>query len=90
MKEIAYHYRSLIERGTGAPGYVWKEGYSANGPEGGILYPWNTRAECRAVAKAEGARAVFYRDGERETRARASRATKWDSLSPEALRAWKR
>ena len=61
--ERAYHYRGPIERG---PNYAWREGYSAESESGGLLYPWNTRLECRQEAKAEGFKAVFYRDGKRE------------------------
>jgi hypothetical protein len=55
-----YHYRGLIERGWN---YQWCEGYSANSSDGFPLYPWCTRRECRAEAKLDGVKAVFYRDG---------------------------
>jgi hypothetical protein len=64
-----YDYRGNIERGAprrGSPGYRWAEGYSETTPDGCVLYPWATRAECRSAAKAEGKRAVFYRDGKPE------------------------
>ena len=61
--EKAFHYRGGIERG---PRYEWRDGYSAEGEGGGVLYPWSTRGECRAEAKADGFKAVFYRDGKRE------------------------
>lgn len=63
--EAIYHYRGPIERGIGGS-YVWHDGYSQNSPEGGVYYPWNTRAECRRSAKLEGKKAVFYRDGKPE------------------------
>ena len=58
---ITYHYRGMIERGNGKPGYTWYEGYSAIGENGGVLYPWMTYRECQRDAKAQGARAVFFR-----------------------------
>lgn len=57
----AYYYRGLIERGR-----QWKEGYSAQGANGGVLYPWMTRGEARKDALRDGLKAVFYRDGKKE------------------------
>jgi hypothetical protein len=51
-----YYYRGDIERG---PRYEWRRGYSANGPSGGVLYPWNTKKECQSEAEAQGVKAVF-------------------------------
>lgn len=66
-REIIYHYRGHVERGgVTVRGYYWRDGYSRDGDNGGILFPWNTKAECRKEARAIGGRAVFYRDGERE------------------------
>ena len=62
--EVAYHYRGLIERG---PRYEWREGYSENLIDGQPLYPWNTRGECRREAASRDLKAVFYRDGKRES-----------------------
>lgn len=56
-----YYYRGQIERGTGRPGYAWRDGYSANSPEGFVLFPWMTKRECQADAKKDGYRAVFER-----------------------------
>jgi hypothetical protein len=63
-KTITYHYRGMIERGNGKPGYSWREGYSAEGPNGEVTYPWLTYRECQRDAKAEGCRAVFKRPPE--------------------------
>ena len=57
-KEIVYHSRGRVERGTGGPGYVWKNAYSET-REDGVLYPWMTRAECRRDAIAQGGKARF-------------------------------
>jgi hypothetical protein len=64
-KEIIYHYRGGIERGAGGR-YVWRDGYSETTPDGGILYPWMTRKECRHDAVVQGGKAVFYHDGKPE------------------------
>ena len=53
---ITYYYRGSIEQGRDCK---WQDGYSANGENGGILYPWHTRGECMQEAKAKGHRAVF-------------------------------
>jgi hypothetical protein len=55
--ERTYWYRGEVERGTGR-GYRWVAGYSA-GDGGSVEYPWMTRAEARAQAKADGVKAVF-------------------------------
>ena len=55
--EKLYYYRGDIERGVGYN--CWKEGYSANGVNGGILYPWNTKRECQIEAKKNGYKAIF-------------------------------
>ena len=59
VKTITYHYRGLIERG---PRYDWREGYSAVGENGGVLYPWSTKRECQREAKKQGKKAVFVRE----------------------------
>jgi len=59
-KIITYTYRGQIERGNGKPGYDWHEGYSQDSSEGLPLYPWMTKRECFADAKAQGAQAQFY------------------------------
>jgi hypothetical protein len=61
-QKIVYNYRGLVERGTGGPGYDWREGYSETAPDGGILYPWMTKRECQADARAKDAQAVFMRE----------------------------
>lgn len=55
---IIYQYRGQIARGIGNS-YVCREGYSATIKDGGILYPWLTRAECRRDAERAGSKAVF-------------------------------
>jgi len=56
MNTRTYYYRGQIERGKN---YTWKDGYSANSERGNILYPWNTKKECRHDAKVCGLKAVF-------------------------------
>ena len=63
MKTERYDYRGQIERG---PRYEWRDGYSRTTETGAVEYPWLTKTECRAEAKARGLRAVFYRDGKQE------------------------
>lgn len=58
---ITYYYRGMIERGNGKPGYDWREGYSERGENGGVIYPWHTKAECRREARALGRMARFER-----------------------------
>jgi len=60
-----YHYRSEVERLglTGRQRNPWKRGYSRNGSGGEVQYPWSTKAECRAEAKATGATALFCECG---------------------------
>lgn len=62
--EVAYYYRGMVERG---PRYAWREGYSSQDENGAVLYPWMTRRECQQDAKRRGEKAVFYRDGRRES-----------------------
>jgi len=62
--EIHYVYRGLVERVVPQREkpigrYVWRRCYSETSPDGGVEYPWLTPAECRADAKARGARAVL-------------------------------
>ena len=57
---VIYHYRGQVERG---PWYDWRDGYSANHPKGGVVYPWLTKNECRDDAGRWGARAVFCECG---------------------------
>ncbi len=63
VEAIHYHYRGPVEVGHE---YDWCDGYSADGPNGGVLYPWQTKRACRADAKAQGKRALFFRNGRRE------------------------
>lgn len=58
---ITYKYRGMIERGSLNSRYRWIEGYSADGPEGGILYSWMSYRECQRDAKMQGCKAVFER-----------------------------
>lgn len=64
IKVMKFYFRGMIERGTGKPShpYRWTEGYSENGPNGEVLYPWMPRRECQAYARAAGAVAEFVRD----------------------------
>ena len=55
---IIYTYRGLIERGAGGR-YVWREGYSPTTKDGGIIYPWMTKQDCRRDAKTLGCKATF-------------------------------
>lgn len=57
-KTIVYYRRGSVERYT-SKGYVWKDAYSANGFDGGILYPWLTKKEARKDAESQNAKAVF-------------------------------
>lgn len=60
MVTVTYVYRGRIERWSASRrSYVWRRGYSATGESGGPLYPWSTKAECRAEARRDGATAVF-------------------------------
>lgn len=70
--EVHFHYRGPVERLRFAPqpGKTrlrvpdpWRDGYSENGPGGGVLYPWMTYRECQMDAQARGARAVFHHPG---------------------------
>lgn len=56
---MTFYYRGMIERGNGKPGYDWHNGYSENGADGSPLYPWQTRRECQAEARSNGANARF-------------------------------
>lgn len=58
-KRVVYYYRGQIERVRRGGRYAWYDGYSATGPSGGVLFPWMTKTECRADAKAQNAVAVF-------------------------------
>lgn len=65
-KKITFYFRGDIERGTAnrpwsRPGYKWIAGYSESNPDGSATFPWNTRAECQELARAQGAVAVFKR-----------------------------
>lgn len=61
--EIVYYERGTIESGRNR-----LVGYSANGPNGGPLYPWMSYVECVRDAKAQGGRAVFVTKDGRRTR----------------------
>ncbi len=63
---IAYHYRGGVERGIGGS-YEWREGYSqGSADDSHVYYPWMTKRECQRDAKAQGATARFYRNGNPE------------------------
>lgn len=57
-RTIIYYKRGQIERLTEG-GYAWRDGYSPNGPDGGIIYPWLTKKEARKDAEQQGGKAVF-------------------------------
>ncbi len=57
---IIYTYRGGVERGAGGR-YVWHEGFSPTTKDGGIVYPWMTKKECRHDAAQLGTSAVFSR-----------------------------
>ena len=60
---FTYHYRGLVERGTGdRRGYARYDGFSEDGSIGKPLYPWMTVRECFEDAKARGGRAKFVRE----------------------------
>lgn len=56
---ITYVAAGLVERARARKGrkmtYVWSPAYSRDG----VTFPWVTRREAQAEARAEGARAVF-------------------------------
>lgn len=61
---MVFKHRGRVERFVPAgrrskATYGWREGYSQDSDDGRPTYPWMTRAECRAVARREGAVAVF-------------------------------
>ena len=61
MKTRTYYYRGEIERFSSAPKtrVRWIPGYSANGPLGGVLFPWSGKRACQHGAKQDGLKAVF-------------------------------
>lgn len=66
---ITYHYRGPIERlvrdsHRRSMRFTIVDGFSADGPTGGVLYPWMTKRECVADAAAQGERARFVRNDE--------------------------
>ena len=56
---ITYYYRGQVERIRMGGRGNWYDGYSANGPDGGVLYPWMTKPECQRDARTQGAVATF-------------------------------
>lgn len=66
--KLLYKHRGQVERPAirrGKPTYVPHEGYSRDGADGAVMYPWMTRAECQREAHLMGARARFTEDGMR-------------------------
>lgn len=57
-EEWIYVFVGLIERG---PRYQWKNGY-ARVVNGATEQPWMTRAEARADASANRAKAIFVQE----------------------------
>jgi hypothetical protein len=55
-KEIIFYHRGFIERGAK---YKWVEGFSSNSDNDLMLYPWQTKSECRREAKALGLKCRF-------------------------------
>jgi hypothetical protein len=60
MNEIVYTYRGGVERGTGEPGYRWRDGYSESTADGHATFPWMTKRECQNDARTRGAVARFF------------------------------
>jgi hypothetical protein len=58
QKTKTYYFRGQIEVVSNGQ-YKWVDGYSAQGNNGGTLYPWETKKQCRNDAKKEGLKAVF-------------------------------
>lgn len=57
---ITFHYRGLVERWRAKRRmFVWRLGFSENGPLGETCVPWLTQKECREVAEARGRGAKF-------------------------------
>ena len=54
--ERKYFHRGQIERKG------WCVGYSEQGENGEVYYPWSTKKECYAEAKRDGFKAVFLMD----------------------------
>ncbi len=54
-----YYYRGDIERIDQKTRARWIPGYSANGPTGCVLFPWNGKRACQSEAKRDGVKAVF-------------------------------
>ena len=62
-KKLVYKHRGSVERWSPSKrGYIWRDGYSEDGASGGVLYPWNTKEECRQDARSRGGVAVFHRN----------------------------
>lgn len=65
MVDRVYKYRGDIERWNSALRQCdWKRGYSEDGENGGVLYPWNTMSECRGEARRDGVTAKFFNEGD--------------------------
>jgi len=61
-RNMIFYRRGAVERPCtrhGKPSYRWAQGWSRNSAEGHALYPWQTRREAQAEARAAGAIAVF-------------------------------
>jgi len=57
-----YFYRGQIEvpcTRRGRPSYRKTAGYSQNGKNGQVTYPWQSRRQCQLEARIDGVRAVF-------------------------------
>ncbi len=61
MKKENYYYRGSIERPKNGS-YKWTAGYSRNGPNGGVLYPWLTIKEAIKESKEQNLYPVFVSD----------------------------
>lgn len=71
MKTRTYYYRGEIEHCSTSPRFPafglqvtgrWLRGYSANGPTGGVLFPWMGKRACQSEAKRDGLKAVFMEE----------------------------
>ena len=66
--EIHYHRQGLVERPyIKGKGYRMCYGYARVTGSGLVEYPWMTKTECRADAKKNNGKAVFYSQGKRES-----------------------
>ena len=59
---VEFFYRGRTERWSVLNRrYMWHDGYSEDGPNGGETQPWLTMEEARTAARHRGCRAAFFR-----------------------------